>query len=56
MQEEDDAEDADEHDDSMDGDFDSAMASAGHGMDEDYGCPDMMDIMYEDSISGGFDE
>lgn len=23
--------------DSMDGDFDSAMASAGYGMDEDYG-------------------
>ena len=23
-------------DDSMDGDFDSGMASAGHGMDEDY--------------------
>ena len=29
-------EDADEYDDSMDGDFDSAMASAGYGMDEDY--------------------
>lgn len=31
----------DDHDDyyndSMDGDFDSAMASAGHGTDEDYG-------------------
>ena len=26
-----------EPDDSMDGDFDSAMASAGHGTDEDYG-------------------
>ena len=25
------------YDDSMDGDFDSAMASAGHGTDEDYG-------------------
>lgn len=25
-------------DESMDGDFDSAMASAGHGTDEDYGC------------------
>tara|TARA_Y100001963_G_C6504958_1_gene319526 strand:- start:280 stop:597 length:318 start_codon:yes stop_codon:yes gene_type:complete len=25
------------HDDSMDGDFDSAMASAGYGTDEDYG-------------------
>ena len=28
--------DPDEYDDSMDGDFDSAMASAGYGMDEDY--------------------
>ena len=28
--------DPDEYDDSMDGDFDSAMASAGFGMDEDY--------------------
>lgn len=25
-------------DESMDGDFDSAMASAGFGTDEDYGC------------------
>lgn len=30
----------DDYDDSMDGDFDSAMASAGYGMDEDYGCFD----------------
>jgi len=29
--------DAGSFDDSMDGDFDSAMASAGHGTDEDYG-------------------
>lgn len=28
----------DSYDDSMDGDFDSAMASAGYGTDEDYGC------------------
>jgi len=28
---------ADGYDESMDGDFDSAMASAGHGTDEDYG-------------------
>lgn len=28
--------DRDSYDDSMDGDFDSAMASAGYGMDEDY--------------------
>ena len=27
----------DDYDDSMDGDFDSAMASAGYGTDEDYG-------------------
>lgn len=27
-----------EYDDSMDGDFDTAMASAGYGTDEDYGC------------------
>ena len=26
-----------EYDESMDGDFDSAMASAGYGTDEDYG-------------------
>lgn len=31
------AEDAPELDESMDGDFDSAMASAGLGTDEDYG-------------------
>ena len=29
---------ADQHNESMDGDFDSAMASAGYGTDEDYGC------------------
>ena len=29
--------DPDDYDDSMDGDFDSAMASAGYGTDEDYG-------------------
>ena len=29
--------DEDTYDDSMDGDFDSAMASAGLGTDEDYG-------------------
>lgn len=29
--------DCEEPDDSMDGDFDSAMASAGLGTDEDYG-------------------
>ena len=27
----------DEYDESMDGDFDSGMASAGYGTDEDYG-------------------
>lgn len=29
--------DGDDYNDSMDGDFDSAMASAGFGTDEDYG-------------------
>jgi len=33
----------------MDGDFDSAMASAGHGMDEDYG-------FAEDMHCEGYDE
>lgn len=35
-----------EPDESMDGDFDSAMASAGHGTDEDYGggCYQMEDF------------
>ncbi len=32
-----DAMDTDTYDESMDGDFDSAMASAGLGTDEDYG-------------------
>lgn len=31
-------EDDDSFDDSMDGDFDSAMRDAGFGTDEDYGC------------------
>ena len=31
------SETSNEPNDSMDGDFDSAMASAGHGTDEDYG-------------------
>ena len=30
--------DDDSYDDSMDGDFDSAMRDAGFGTDEDYGC------------------
>lgn len=29
--------DDDDYNDMMDGDFDSGMASAGHGTDEDYG-------------------
>jgi hypothetical protein len=29
---------AEHYDESMDGDFDSAMTSAGYGTDEDYGC------------------
>jgi len=40
------SESSNEPDDSMDGDFDSAMASAGHGTDEDYngGCFQMEDF------------
>ena len=40
------SETSNEPDDSMDGDFDSAMASAGHGTDEDYngGCHQMEDF------------
>jgi hypothetical protein len=40
------SETSNEPDDSMDGDFDSAMASAGHGTDEDYngGCFQMEDF------------
>jgi hypothetical protein len=34
----------DEFDDSMDGDHDSALASAGYGMDEDYGMASEMDL------------
>ena len=33
-----------ELDDSMDGDHDSALASAGYGMDEDYGMASEMDL------------
>lgn len=38
----------------MDGDFDSAMASAGLGTDEDYGYygPDTHDIEFEDRMCG----
>lgn len=40
------SETSNEPDDSMDGDFDSAMASAGHGTDEDYngGCYQIEDF------------
>ena len=40
------SETSNEPNDSMDGDFDSAMASAGHGTDEDYngGCHQMEDF------------
>ena len=34
----------DEFDDSLDGDHDSALASAGYGMDEDYGMASEMDL------------
>ena len=47
--EEDDKESTEDYDDSMDGDFDSAMASAGFGTDEDYG-----DYGYDDN--GRWDE
>lgn len=33
-----DDEDCDHYDDSMDGDHESALSSAGFGTDEDYGC------------------
>lgn len=36
----------DDYDDSMDGDFDSAMASAGFGTDEDYGIFDDYNDFY----------
>lgn len=39
-------EDCDDYDDSMDGDFDSAMASAGFGTNEDYGLYDDYDDFY----------
>ena len=38
----------DYYDDSMDGDFDSAMASAGFGTDEDYGLYDDYNDFYGD--------
>jgi hypothetical protein len=40
------SESSNQPDESMDGDFDSAMASAGHGTDEDYngGCFQMEDF------------
>jgi hypothetical protein len=38
--------DDDYYDDSMDGDFDSAMASAGFGTDEDYGLFDDYNDFY----------
>jgi len=39
-------------DDGMDGDFDSAMASAGHGSDEDYGGDD---FPMEEDLNNGYD-
>jgi hypothetical protein len=36
-------EEGQDYDDSMDGDFDSGMASAGYGTDEDYGLFDSGD-------------
>lgn len=43
-----------EYNDSMDGDFDSAMASAGHGSDEDYGYTGEFDEAFD--IQNGYDE
>jgi hypothetical protein len=44
--------DADEYDDSMDGDHDSAMESVGWGTDEDYGYYGDDTPMYEDYYGG----
>jgi hypothetical protein len=44
-----------ECDDPMDGDFDTAMASAGHGMDEDYSYGPCDDAWYEDQVTGAMD-
>lgn len=41
-----------EYDDSMDGDHDSAMTSAGWGTDEDYGCYGDDTPMFEDYYGG----
>lgn len=41
----------DDFDDGMDGDFDSAMASAGHGSDEDYGGDD---FPMEEDLNNGY--
>lgn len=42
----------DDYDDSMDGDFDSAMASAGMGTDEDYGYYGENDCYFPESDYG----
>ena len=44
--------DHDDYNDSMDGDFDSAMRDAGFGTDEDYGCYGDDTPMYEDYYGG----
>lgn len=41
-----------DYNDSMDGDFDSGMASAGHGTDEDYGYYGDDTPMYDDYYGG----
>ena len=46
------ADDADEYDDSMDGDFDSGMTSAGFGTDEDYGYYGDDTPMFDDYYGG----
>jgi hypothetical protein len=47
----------DEPDESMDGDFDSAMASAGHGTDEDYNHYDYGDeTPFGEALDAGCDD
>ena len=44
-----------DYDDGMDGDFDSGMASAGHGTDEDYGYYGEIDYGYGDEDDYDYD-
>jgi len=47
---------SDEPNDSMDGDFDSAMASAGHGSDEDYGSASDMEFEEAFDMQNGYND